>query len=36
MPDHVHMMVAIPPKYAVSQVVVGNRLAKASCRLALG
>ena len=21
MPDHVHMMVAIPPKYAVSQVV---------------
>ena len=24
MPDHVHMMVAIPPKYAVSQVVVGR------------
>jgi putative transposase len=21
MPDHVHMMIAIPPKYAVSQVV---------------
>ena len=21
MPDHVHMMIAIPPKYAVSQVI---------------
>ena len=24
MPDHVHMMIAIPPKYAVSQVVVAG------------
>ena len=25
MPDHVHMMIAIPPKYAVSQVVGSSR-----------
>ncbi len=24
MPDHVHMMIAIPPKYAVSQVIGGD------------
>ena len=27
MPDHVHMMISIPPKYAVSQVVIKGKSA---------
>lgn len=33
MPDHVHMLIAIPPKYAVSQVV-GYIKSKSAIRLA--
>jgi len=33
MPDHVHMMISIPPKYAVSQVV-GNIKGKSAIHLA--
>ena len=33
MPDHVHMMLAIPPKYAVSQVV-GHMKGKSAIHLA--
>jgi putative transposase len=35
MPDHVHMMISIPPKYAVSQVV-GYIKGKSAIHLALG
>ena len=33
MPDHVHMMISIPPKYAVSQVVgyIKGKCAGRSC-----
>jgi len=33
MPDHVHMLISIPPKYAVSQVV-GYRKGKSAIQLA--
>ena len=35
MPDHVHMMISIPPKYAVSQVV-GYIKGKSAIHLARG
>jgi putative transposase len=35
MPDHVHMMIAIPPKYAVSQVI-GYIKGKSAIHIARG
>ena len=33
-PDHVHMLISIPPKYAVSQVVVGYMKGKSAIHIA--